>query len=124
MKHDKILYVAAAMLLFASCLGGTENSTDDVNPLWGLWMQTHPATAVKNEIMFNEDCTGFLFCADTLVAETVWEQGDVLGVRFSSSTDSTLHGLKKRYRTQINGDTLLLMDAVTGLETTYRRVTD
>lgn len=122
----KFIYIAMLAMSLTSCFGGNSktNSASDVNPLWGLWVQMYPDTEAKSEIMFNDDCTGFLFIADTLVAETIWEQSDVVSVRFSSSVNSTLHGIERIYDVQIDADTLSLIDKTTGLETNYLRVTN
>lgn len=115
-----VLYSATLLLLFVfvSC----ENKKR-VNPLWGLWVQIEPKTASKAEVMFNEDFTGFVFNADTLVCETRWKQNDMLKVTYLPAVATTGGSQYERaFDCMLAVDTLVLVDNASSASTRYLRV--
>lgn len=110
MKHFVYTFIAAATISFAACGSGNEKkpTAENVNPLWGMWIRQEPSASAKWEIMFNEDNTGFVFVADTLLCRTQWKCDSLLHVDFLPQNDSTVCAVSKRFEAAIDADTLLL----------------
>ncbi len=116
MKKSFLLISAVATMLFVAACGG-----EKVNPLWGLWTQK-PVFGPKTEIMFNDDNTGFVFVADTVMYETKWQQDSLLRVSYFGTELPRKHvGKFKTFRVTIDGDKMKLEDVKTGQVTKYSR---
>ncbi len=118
---NKII-ISVTVLLFTSFVVSCGHKEKSVNPLWGLWIQVEPETVTKSEVMFNEDSTGFVFNADTLVCETRWLQNDKLKVNFFLNPSD--NGITKEsvYSYTVIADTLVLNDDSSATSTRYLRV--
>ncbi|MBR3883269.1 MAG: hypothetical protein IKJ31_00700 [Bacteroidaceae bacterium] len=108
MNRFSVSVFALLLISFlATCKSNKEEKS--ANPLWGLWLQVEPVTSSKCELMFNEDFSGFVFNADTLVSQTTWSHNDVLKVNYSANS---IHGVVETvvYDCILNADTLVLND--------------
>lgn len=105
-----VCMVAMLMTALFSCGNKSQQSSDkkEINPIWGMWLQQTPATDVKQEIMFNEDFTGFVFVADTLQYCLQWSQDNNLNVVYKSPAGDVLSDKESKYDVTLNGDTLVL----------------
>ena len=114
-KSFLIISAVAAMLFVAACSG------EKTNPLWGLWTQK-PIFGAKTEIMFNDDNTGFVFVADTVMYETRWMQDSLLRVSYyETNSPQKIKGVLKSFRVTVDGDKMKLEDVKTGQVTKYSR---
>lgn len=125
-----VCFIATAVILFMAASCGNKNAQEsvvkEVNPLWGMWLRQSPATTSKMELMFNEDSTGFVFNADTLLCELRWVQSNLLNVEFVFESDSATDFVEQSYTPVLVADTLTLFEFQNGkaspLQTRYQRV--
>lgn len=122
MKRLKIraMLIATLMITAYSCADSVKKQ--EINPLWGMWVQNFPQTSTKNEIMFNDDSTGFVFNVDTLVYETQWKGENEIEIQYKSNNNATLNGYTIKYKAEVVEDTLTLQEEISGKLTRYIRI--
>ena len=113
----KYFVIALALICLLVVAGSCGKKT---NPLWGLWT-LNSTSPVKTEFMFNDDNTGFIFVADTVRFETSWTQDSLLNLQMFDMNIGKSISIYRKYRVNIDGNTLKLQDVETGITREYSR---